>query len=482
MNAWLFSLILIVASGSSSFLIAQAPASAPPLNAYQGQLSAIEEMLSAGSYQRAITQSEALIAEGQNQRLSDVEAYGHYLLGRALLQDPASTGQDRIRGVRELRRASTRFSDSGMTATVDSIAEQLRDLAGDESQSITGLPRIAEIQDAGQPVATAAEDLDETTLNAIVALQSREIEALTDTQLRQLILLQQKDMEIDSFETETLQDSLQLMQQRMDLDEQRALTREERQRRNFFLVLALGVIVALALLYLRYRSSQRYQQLLSEKNDRIEQEQQRSNELLLNILPAPIARELKDKGAATARRHEEVSVMFSDFVGFSRIAGSQEPERLVEMLDRTFRAFDEIIARHGLEKIKTIGDAYMCAAGLPKPQPDHAERAVAAALEIQEYLEREGDFRARIGIHSGPVVAGVVGQKKFAYDVWGDTVNQASRLEKAGRAGSVTVSATTRELLGDRFDCTHSGTFEAKNIGTLDRYEVRASRLTKNPS
>jgi class 3 adenylate cyclase len=174
--------------------------------------------------------------------------------------------------------------------------------------------------------------------------------------------------------------------------------------------------------------------------------------------------------------------MFTDFVGFSRIAGTLDPEELVRLLDKTFRAFDGIISRHGLEKIKTIGDAYMCVGGLPKPSRDHARRTVAAALEIQEYLEGAGDFRARIGIHSGPVVAGVVGRDKFAYDIWGDTVNQASRLEKAGRAGAVTVSAVTCELLGSGFDCIHNGTFEAKNIGEMDSYVVRARRLTKKPS
>ena len=370
-----------------------------------------------------------------------------------------------------------------MMSTVDSIAAKLRNIARSDSLPEGAMPAIGDLRTStGLTERIGPEELDQQTLGAIVALQNQQIEALNDSQLRQLVLLQQQDMQIDSFEFQLLNDSLLLLRQNMELDEQRALTNEERQRRNFVIVLIVGVLIALALLYLRYRTGLRYQQKLAEQNRVIEREQLRSDELLLNILPVMIAEELKENGKATARKYASATVLFSDFVGFSRIASRTSPEKLVEMLDGTFRAFDDITARHGLEKIKTIGDAYMCVGGIPVADPDHASRTVAAALELQTYLRQTGIFSARIGIHSGPVVAGVVGQRKFAYDIWGDTVNQAARLERAGQPGEVTVSAATCALLGEQYHCDHTGTFEAKNIGQLDRYVVRASRLIKNPS
>ncbi|CAH0999711.1 hypothetical protein LEM8419_01011 [Neolewinella maritima] len=457
---------------------------APALSAqtrYDGQIAAIEQMIRQGKYALARAQSEALMESGQQQRLPDVEAYGNYLRGRALLEDSQAKSTDRIEGVKALRAASTGFRTAGMNASVDSITARLQQITGSDTMGIVRLPDLRTLR-GGQRPKQREDELNQSALGAIVALQNREIEALTDTQLRQLLRIQKQDLSIDSFRFKALNDSFALMQQDMLLEEQRALTQEERQRRNFFIVLALGVLVALGLLYLRYRSSQKFQQLLSEKNSRIEEEQKRSNDLLLNILPSSVAKELKDSGKATARRFEEATVFFSDFVGFSKIASRTEPEELVRMLDETFRAFDEITARHGLEKIKTIGDAYMCVCGLPEPDPDHAAKTVRAALEMQEYLKKKQLFTARIGIHSGEVVAGVVGQHKFAYDIWGDTVNQAARLEAAGTPGEVTVSQATCDRLDKRFQCTHTGTFDAKNIGMMDRYSVKDIRLTKNPS
>ncbi|WP_420460974.1 adenylate/guanylate cyclase domain-containing protein [Neolewinella sp.] len=447
----------------------------PAQTRYDGQIAAIERMLQQGKYATAGAQSEALIQEGQQQQLPKVEAYGNYLRGRALLENPSSTANQRIAGVRALRIASAGFSEVGLTAAADSVAARLRQIAGADSLGVVS--ELPTLRSFGRPRRQNEEALDQTALGAIVALQNQEIEALTDTQLRQLLRIQQQDMSIDSFRFQALNDSFALMQQDMLLEEQRALTQEERQRRNFFIVLALGVLVALALLYLRYRSSQRFQALLREKNRRIQEEQKRSNDLLLNILPHSVAKELKDSGKARARRFAGATVFFSDFVAFSEIAARTEPEELVRMLDDTFRAFDEITERHGLEKIKTIGDAYMCVCGVPEPDPDHAVKTVRAALEIQRYLEREGEFTARIGIHSGEVVAGVVGQKKFAYDIWGDTVNQAARLEAAGAPGEVTISQATCNLLGEHFFCEHIGTFEAKNIGVMDRYRVHEKQL-----
>ncbi|MEM9931642.1 MAG: adenylate/guanylate cyclase domain-containing protein, partial [Bacteroidota bacterium] len=186
--------------------------------------------------------------------------------------------------------------------------------------------------------------------------------------------------------------------------------------------------------YRVYRYKQQQEELARQVQERtrdLEIEKQKSEDLLLNILPVEAAKELKEQGFATARRHNEVTVMFSDFVGFTRLSEMMEPEDLVAEIDRCFRAFDEITERHGLEKIKTVGDAYLCVGGIYTPDEDEAQQVVKAALEMQEFLHGEAimrelngqpAFRARIGIHTGPIVAGIVGIKKFAYDIWGDTV------------------------------------------------------------
>lgn len=243
-----------------------------------------------------------------------------------------------------------------------------------------------------------------------------------------------------------------------------------------------GILLLLALLlYSRFAAKKRTAKSLEEKNQQIEEERERSDELLLNILPAPIAEELKTKGKAQARQYKEATVFFSDFINFTGIAEKLTPEELVQELDKCFKGFDFIIGQYDdIEKIKTIGDAYMCASGLNdrKAMPNSM---VKAALEMQEFLDEQKQerirmgkpyFEARIGIHTGPVVAGVVGVKKFAYDIWGDTVNTAARVEANSEAGKVNISETTYGLIKYNFECTHRGKVQAKNKGLLDMYYV----------
>jgi class 3 adenylate cyclase len=223
------------------------------------------------------------------------------------------------------------------------------------------------------------------------------------------------------------------------------------------------------------------------QRNRIGRERKRSDELLRNILPDSVAAELKYNGKAEAKHFDEVTVLFTDFKDFTTIAEGMPPSELVAELDTCFSAFDEITARHGLEKIKTIGDSYMCAAGLPVPAEGHAVKAVAAALEMQRFMEvRAGHakptatggtipaprFSLRIGIHSGPVVAGIVGTRKFAYDIWGDTVNTASRMESAGEAGKINISGATRELVKNHYPTTLRGQLKVKNKGEVEMWWV----------
>ena len=220
------------------------------------------------------------------------------------------------------------------------------------------------------------------------------------------------------------------------------------------------------------------------RTEELRNEKKKSDDLLFNILPMEVANELKEKGSADAKQFEDVTVMFTDFKGFTQLSEKLSPAELVTEIHTCFKAFDDIIGRHNIEKIKTIGDSYMCAGGLPVKNTTNAVDVVSAAIEIQEFMEqhllqrkREGKevFEIRIGVHTGSVVAGIVGVKKFAYDIWGDTVNIASRMESSGETGMVNISGSTYVLVKDKFSCTHRGKINAKNKGEIDMYFVNRS-------
>ena len=220
---------------------------------------------------------------------------------------------------------------------------------------------------------------------------------------------------------------------------------------------------------------------IEKQKEIIEAAKAQSDSLLLNILPDEIAEELKKFGKSYARKHSQVSVLFSDIKGFSSIAETLTPVKLVMQLDEVFGAFDNIIAKYGMEKIKTIGDAYMCACGLPLSDEENAIKAVRAGMDMQQFINEFGlankiqnlpVFEVRIGIHTGPLVAGVVGLRKFAYDIWGDTVNLASRMEQHSEAGKVNISGETYRLIKEQFRCTYRGRIETKNKSQVDMYFV----------
>ena len=218
---------------------------------------------------------------------------------------------------------------------------------------------------------------------------------------------------------------------------------------------------------------------IQAQNKEIEAERNKSDRLLLNILPEEIAQELKSKGYAKPRLYESATVLFTDFVNFTRLSATLLPEALIDELNECFHAFDLICDKFGLEKIKTIGDAFMCVGGLPVPNATHVQDAVRAALEMNHWIQtRNRDnpkavFREmRIGVHTGPVVAGVIGKNKFAFDIWGDAVNLAARLEELGEPGRVNISSTTAEALGDQFRLTYRGEKEVHNKGLVAMYFV----------
>jgi class 3 adenylate cyclase len=204
----------------------------------------------------------------------------------------------------------------------------------------------------------------------------------------------------------------------------------------------------------------------------LQAEQERSEGLLLNVLPAPIADRLKQGEEVIADRFPEVTVLFADLVDFTASSDRSSPERVVQVLAELFTAFDRLAARHGLEKIKTVGDAYMVAGGLPVPRPDHAEAVAEMALAVREEAGRHRDpagrpLQVRVGIDSGPVVAGVIGTAKFSYDLWGDTVNTASRMESIGVPGCIQVTDRAYRRLRDRYRFERRGPVQVKGKGEL---------------
>ena len=268
------------------------------------------------------------------------------------------------------------------------------------------------------------------------------------------------------------QDEITLLQSNAEISElqqkrQRAITWGVGVSSVIMLLLVIGV-------FNRYK-------YIKKTNRIIEAQTARSENLLLNILPEETARELKEKGRVAAKKYEQVSVMFTDFKGFTEFSKNLTPEELVKSIDFFFSKFDEVVESYNLEKIKTIGDAYMCAGGLPDVDPGHPKRLLLAAFDILEIVEDAKhnpdhaeviSFDIRIGINTGPVVAGVVGYKKFAYDIWGDTVNVASRSEGLSEPGRINITENTYELVKDDFECEYRGEIFVKNKGMVKMYFV----------
>ncbi len=286
-----------------------------------------------------------------------------------------------------------------------------------------------------------------------------------------------KQLQQMEFTKVMLQDSIAKAEEDRLIDEaHKEEVRQKNQTRNYLAAAGLLFLLLSGGLFSRWRYMRNSRAILQVEKDR-------SENLLLNILPADIAEELKQKGKAEARNFDSISILFTDFKGFTEQSAKLSATVLVDEINVCFEAFDAIMEKYGIEKIKTIGDAYMAAGGLPIPTNDSIKNTVLAALEMQSFIsnrkaemnaKNKPAFEMRVGIHTGPVVAGIVGVKKFQYDIWGDTVNTAARMESAGEVGKVNISQITFELLKNNpdFSFISRGKIQAKGKGEIEMYFV----------
>ena len=287
--------------------------------------------------------------------------------------------------------------------------------------------------------------------------------------------------DLDLEKSRALTEARLTFEHEQDLAEaEQRIAQQREQKRLFLLIGGLALLCAIALLVL-YISTRRSRAIIQRERDV-------SDKLLLNILPYEVAQELKEKGEAEARLIDQATILFSDFMGFTGVSESLSPQELVEELNVCFKAFDDIITARGIEKIKTIGDAYMAAGGLPAPRTSAPTDVVLAALEMQAFMQerkqireaqRRPSFAMRVGIHTGPVVAGIVGVKKFQYDIWGDTVNIAARMESSGEPDQVNISEATHELVRHERGLSFSprGKVLAKGKGELEMFFVQRDEM-----
>ena len=312
------------------------------------------------------------------------------------------------------------------------------------------------------------------TLLAVTQKDLQESE-LSKKRIEEQLMHQQDSVKILK-QSEELQ-ALQLNNQQIQLDAQK-------QKIQLYLGAAILALLLFAVLGVLLITRQRSIKQLAEKNAIIEEEKKRSDELLLNILPLEVMQELKAHGKTTARNYKKASVLFADIKDFTIISEQLSPDDLIEGLDAYFEKFDQIIDKYDIEKIKTIGDAYVCAGGVPTKSEGNPHLVVEAALEFLKEIDNLGKqrlaqnkvpFQFRIGIHTGQLVAGVIGLRKFAYDIWGDTVNMAARMQQHSETNKINISGTTYEMVKDKFACVYRGKIDAKNKGEIDMYFVESS-------
>lgn len=449
-------------------------------------------------------QSKALIQLPKSKRTNRAEALSNLEQSIKLTTDP-DLKLDNLEQLSQIAQMRGRKKDAAKidaqiaALTSSKIEVKGKDVISEKPKRIFNTKRnvlkkvAAENEELNEQVAyLEAEKANlrkqQSKLKYLLRGKEEEIQEMSEEQMQTELLYMAQERMLDSIVFRGRLDSLVIVQkdlklqgQESKLAEQNAQIQLKNSQRNLLLALAFIILIIAVGLYLRFQGIKAHNMVLEEKNEIIRSEKQRSEALLLNILPAAIADELKLDGSAKTKYYNQATVLFTDFKNFSQISKGMTPEKLVADLDYCFKRFDQIVEKYGLEKIKTIGDAYMCAGGLPKSKIGHVYDVINAAMEMQDFLlnwklekaaNREPYFEARLGIHTGPIVAGVVGSKKFAYDIWGDTVNVASRMESSGETGKVNISESTYQLVKDQFDCEYRGKVPAKNVGEIDMYFV----------
>jgi len=367
---------------------------------------------------------------------------------------------------------SEREKDLAKIAT----AEKEKELAEQRSKNKDREIELAEVRrrSEGERAALELAQAESKRLNAEKEKETAELERKLDAQRTA------KEREATAKEREAATKeraaNKEIAKQRDKADKAEAQRRiQEEKVQQTILYAALGILMFAFIFVLYILNSNRK---IKQKQVEAELQKAKADKLLLNILPYQVAEELKDKGVTQVRYFENTSILFADVKGFSALASRVTPKELIKELDLTFGKFDDVITQYGLERIKTIGDCYMCVGGVPNPDPANIVYMIASALEIQNWMveereKRNGDFwQVRLGVHVGDLVAGVVGKAKFAYDVWGHAVNTASRMESGGEVGRVNITADTYHKIKDYFVCVYRGQIEAKNIGLVDTYFV----------
>lgn len=359
------------------------------------------------------------------------------------------------------------------TALNSEFTDYISDLAIKSNQSLKKTNKKLDEQKASTKQLFLEKMILSGTLEekerAAIALEDSLEQTELELKAKAITLLNEKAKRIEAERQQAV-----LAQRAAEADNQRLFT--------WFVTVALGLSIVLAgLLLVNWKRTKKVNKTLNLLNADIQHEKDKSDKLLLNILPHDVANELKLSGKVQPKNYEMATVMFTDFKDFTNIAERQTAEETVQQLNRFFEVFDEIIARFKLEKIKTIGDGYLCAGGIPVANTSNPQDTVRAGLAMIEAMKtmqeddphlQESNWELRIGIHTGPIVAGVIGKNKFAYDIWGDTVNLASRLESSGMAGKVNISEETYRYVKDDFRCVHRGKVKAKSKGEIDMYFV----------
>jgi adenylate cyclase len=341
--------------------------------------------------------------------------------------------------------------------------------------NVSNMPRPAIAPNNGIPAGGTDQAVTERLLaenKALLMAKEAAINQMSESQVKVELMLMQQRQILDSLLFRSKVDSLAISNQNLALHQAQTA-------RNFSYALAGILLLSFCGALYSVVKVRRTSRQLAQKNVIIAQEHNRAEQLLLNVLPRTVADELKAKGHTQARFYEQVTVLFADFVNFTKIAEQTSPQGLVTDLDTCFKAFDQIIGNYGLEKIKTVGDAYLCAGGLFNPDGPQTVAMVHAARDMQIWLDtwnaerarhNQPAYQARIGVHLGPVVAGVVGAQKFAFDIWGDTVNTAARIEQASEPGRVNLSQTAYNAVKTHLNCTYRGKLPAKNKGEIEMY------------